>query len=563
MAFVALAAAIAILFSQRGERSLLWLPAALATLLVLAVMLPRIWLAACGGEPGAPAPAVQTMPPVRNWIATIVAQPAPDAPAVQAAAGQSWARPESFAFVGLGAMALAVVGLLAAPPRIRGFWLGVAGVSAVVVSVPIGLLAPLGLSQRPYGILALSVGTLAAYGAQALTDRPHGRRIAGVAGAAVWVLLSLSLVGKAARHLPFVPSEDTELAVPIAMSPDTRTCRLVGLLGAMPPDTAALMGLADVRASSFPGEPRYASLVDGGKGGEIPVSRAMNAQMVRLGAKWLLEPLPLRVVSGEVFSRIEIAELATDQGRPERAALHLRAAVPSGATRLGVPSETGHAVRARLDTVGHSTELDPDDALQAESAAWKWFGVPPGFPAGAALLTLSAEQPLSEAIVPVAWDTSGLLLGPEQRGVRVWEWATVRPFAFLAHGLVREAASPPADLDIVTVPAARVAALGPLAGGAGNVTVAGVDAAVVEARGDLTAPGLLVFQIKYRPALWKAAVNGSRARTERVDGVWTGVALPAGRSRVELKAQLPLLVWGVAAAALIAIILLAAPRRLA
>jgi hypothetical protein len=129
--------------------------------------------------------------------------------------------------------------------------------------------------------------------------------------------------------------------------------------------------------------------------------------------------------------------------------------------------------------------------------------------------------------------------------------------------LVREAASPPADLDIVTVPAARVAALGPLAGGAGNVTVAGVDAAVVEARGDLTAPGLLVFQIKYRPALWKAAVNGSRARTERVDGVWTGVALPAGRSRVELKAQLPLLVWGVAAAALIAIILLAAPRRLA
>ena len=564
MAFVALAAAIAILFSPRGKRSSLWLPAALAAALVFAVALPRIWLAGTGGEPGAPAPTLQTMPPIRSWVSAIVAQPAPDESAIPVGVGELQARSDSFAYVGLGTMALAVLGLLAAPPRTRGFWLGVAGVSAAVVSVPSSILTHVGLYQRPYGVLALSVATLAAYGAQALTDRLHRRTIADALSAAVWVLLSLSLVSKAAHHLPFIPSEDTELAAPLPRSVDTQTWRLVGLLGTMPPDSAALLGLADVRASSFPREPHYALLVGGGRGGEIPVSRGVNSRMVRLGARWLLEPLPLRVVSGEVCSRIEIAELAKAQdGQPDRATLHLHAVVPYGATRLGVPSEAGRPVRARLETAGRNAELDPDDALQAESAAWTWFSVPVDFPSGPTLLTVFAGHPLSEGTLPVAWDTSGLLLGPEQRGVRVWEWATVKPFAFLARGLMGETASPPADHDVVTVPDARVAALGPLAGGVGNVKVVGVEPAAVEARGDLAAPGLLVFRIKYRPALWKAAVNGSPARSERVDGVWTGVALPAGPSRVELKAQLPPQVWGVASAALIAIVLLAAPRRLA
>jgi hypothetical protein len=114
----------------------------------------------------------------------------------------------------------------------------------------------------------------------------------------------------------------------------------------------------------------------------------------------------------------------------------------------------------------------------------------------------------------------------------------------------------------VAVPPERLPVLRPLIAVSGNgAEVVASDATRVEIKVEAAQAGLLVIQIKHRPALWRATVNGKRAATERVDYVWTGVPVPAGASRAIMRARLPLRIWLPACAGLIALVALAWPRR--
>ncbi len=560
MPYVALAAAAMLFLSPEAPTPARWLAVVAAAVLVLVASLPRIWLDLNGREAGAAVSLPQAMPAIGSLKSMIATADTAD----PATSGTSeTASPGGLAYLGLGTAALALVGLVSAPAKARGFWLGVAGVSALVASVPNALLTKLGLWQRPYGVLAFAAAALAAYGVQFLTDRLAEGRGRTVLGASVWALIAVSLLPHAAVHLPFVSREESELTPPIPKSMVTTEWRLLGLLGTMPPDSAASLGLADVRASSFRGEPRYSSLLASGKGGEVSLSRALDPRIVRLGARWLLEPLPLRVVSGEVFSRIDITELELPKPLPSEGVLHLRAEVPAGACRLGLPSALGRSVRARIQLPDRDAELSPDETLQAESAAWAWFELPEDLPPGPATLLITPDRGRAANPIPVAWDRSGLRVARQQGGVRIWEWMTARPLAVLAGGIGPESAPLPPDPYFVTVPGARVAALLPLstARAAGKIRIAAVRPGRVEVRADLETPGLLVVQVKHRPQLFRATVDGRPVATERVDGVWTGIALPRGSSRAVLEAELPPALWWAAGAALAAIVLLAASRR--
>jgi hypothetical protein len=335
---------------------------------------------------------------------------------------------------------------------------------------------------------------------------------------------------------------------------------MVGLLGMLPPDVSATLGLADVRAASFAREPRYASLLGAGRGGELSVSRALDPRTARLSARWLFEPLPLRVVSGELFARIEPVELQPRQERSLDGLRRYHADVPANGCRLGTPAAAAPAT-AWLERPGHRLQLEPDKALAAESDDWRWFAVPPSWPPGPATVALPGGGGEARPQL-VAWDASGVRLAGEERGVRVWESDLARPLAFLATGVEPEELPMPAEGAVVTVPRERLQALRPLAGGAeGHVEIVASAPAGLDLRVDSPQAALLVIQIKHRPALWRATVNGRRVASERVDFVWTGVPVPAGASRVVLRARLPFAVWFPACAGFLALVALAWPRR--
>jgi len=318
----------------------------------------------------------------------------------------------------------------------------------------------------PLGVMALAAAVLAAFGAQLLLEKVRSAEWQRVVGFAVWVLVVAALAPPAARHLPFAPEEEAGLPPPIPTGPPTAAARIVGLLGMLPPDIGATLGLADVRAASFPREPRYAALLGAGRGGELSVSRALDPRTARLSARWLLEPLPLRVVSGELFAHIEQVELQPQHERSLDGLRRFGTVVPPGACRLGVPAAAAPGA-LWLEYPGHRSQLEPDGALAAESDAWRWFAVPPGWPPGPATLAMPPGPSEGSAQI-VAWDVSGLRLAREERGVRVWEWDLARPLAFVATAVQAENGDTPAQGTAVIVPTERLRALRPLVGASGS-----------------------------------------------------------------------------------------------
>ena len=554
-AFVALAAAAMTLHPGPRGRIRAWSAALAATVIVGAVMLPRVWLDRAGWETGATETRPQPSPPIDAWRDLVTPSPEPRGSAAWPAGANL--RPEAGnpGYLGLAVLILAAVGAAFAPSRERGLWLGVAGASAVIAAAPSALLARADLSHRPFGVLAVAVAALAAYGTRTLIDRAPRGWPAGAVGGVAWLLVTVSLLPGAARRLPFAPGSEIGLQAPVPHTAATGSDRVVGLLGTMPPDVGATLGIADVRASSFPHEPRYASLLGAGRGGDLSLSRALDPEIARLGARYVLEPLPLRIVSGEIFSRTEPADLAA-----EGAAGRFRVAVPLGATRLGLAASTEAGMRAWLESPSRSIELEPDTALRSESAAWRWFAVPTGFPSGAATLVLQGPDGAVRTAPDAAWDSSGLrLVAADERGIRLWEWDKARPFVFLATGVQAEDRGTPADPTIVTVGEEAVQRFAGLAR-RGAVT-ASVHTSRVEARVTCDRPALVVAQLKYRPALWRATVNGTAAAATRVDGVWTAIAVPAGTSRIVLEARVPVWAWAFAGGGLAVLALLSLPGR--
>lgn len=556
--FVALAAAVMIFSGPLRDRGDRWGAPVLAGVIVLALMLPVLWLERGGGEPAAPPPAAQPSPPPAT-LSSLVVAPAPPG-AIQAQGGATPA--EVPAYLGAATLVLAALGVTGLGFRARGLWLGVFGVSLALAVLPGPLLARAGLSQRPLGVLAFSAAVLAAAGAQALGDRLPFARAPQFVGLAVWLLVALALLPHAARRLPFASVEDADLPSPMSASLAAGPTRLVGILGMLPPDVSATLALADVRAWSFAREPRYASLLGADRDGELPVARALDPRTARLGARWLLEPLPLRVVSGEVFARIEPTELEARDERAPDGLRRFRAEVPRGACRVGL--RVGPTVGAVwLEGPGRRTQLEPDGALAAESDAWRWFAVPPEWPAGPGTLALPERQGADGPRLAAAWDASGLRVAREEHGARVWQWDLARPLAFLATGVRPEGTGIPSEPTVVTVAPGSVQALQGLVGDAadGHVELTSSTPSGLDLHVEASRPALLVVQVKFRPALWHVTVNGRPAAGQRADGVWTGVAVPAGRSQVAMRARLPLAVWLTAGGALLALGVLALPGR--
>jgi len=550
--FVALAVALAVLSGPLLGTPPRWGAPLLAAAIVLAVALPAFWLAQNGGEPGAPPPSPQPAPPIAGLSALISPSPLPERGATVTAI-------RSPAYLGPAALLLALLGIVRLPARSRGFWLGALGVTVLLAFLPNAILARAGIPERALGVMALATAVLAAFGTQMLCERVPSAGPRSAVGLAVWVLVIIALAPPAARRLPFTPAEEAGLPSPIPAGPQNATTRILGLLGMLPPDVGATLALADVRANSFPREPRYAALLGAGRDGELSVSRALDPRTARLSAHWLLEPLPLHVVSGELFARIEPAELQPPVERSVDGLLRFRVDVPLQACRLGLPVP-GAPNAGWLERPGMRSELDRDGALAAESDAWRWFAVPPGWPPGPATLALPAERGAG-TFQGVAWDASGLRVAREGNGVRLWAWDLARPFAFLATGLQAEDDGIPARATVVTVPAKSLQALPPGEGRGGRAELIASAPARLDLKVDSPEAALLVVQVKYRPALWRASVNGMRVTTERADYVWTGVHVPAGVSRVQLQARLPLAVRLPALAGIVALASLAWPRR--
>jgi hypothetical protein len=560
--FIALAVAVMFFSRPLLHRPARWWPLVIGAVIVLAVGIPRLWLARVGGEPGARASVQRLSPPPASLRALVAFPSAAEPRGYQSTPGFEGEAAEPVAYLGVATVLLALLGVGRLPSASRGFWLGAFAASLAFAFAPQTPLVRIGIAQRPLGVMALAAAVLAAFGAQLLVERlPLGPLRRGL-GFVVWLLVSLALLPSAARRLPFASAEDARLPSPIPAGQEAATTRMVAILGMLPPDVSATLGLPDIRAASFDREPRYAALLGAGRSGDLSVTRALNPTTARLGARWLLEPLPLRVVSGELFAHVEPQELQQREKKFLDGLSRFSAEVPRGACRLGLPAvAAGQAVW--LERPGHRSQLDADGALAAESDAWQWFTVPEGWPAGPATVALTHPRIRSHRQL-VAWDTSGLRLAAVERGVRAWRWDRARPLAFLASGVQTEGGPVPAEDTVVTVPLARLAALRTLApGGAGGHVAVTLDTPTkVAATVGVTRAALLVIQIKYRPVLWRAAVNGEDSPSERVDGVWTAVAVPAGTSKVTLRARLPLGVWAPVCAGVVAVAILALARRL-
>ena len=504
-----------------GRRRLLAVTGVLAGTLVAT---PMLWTRAHAGEGGA-APSPLVSAPLPGPRALVVPFPEGD-PAEQPAIATRWRQPsaQGVGYVGWVPLALAAIGVTALPRRPRALVLGLLLVAAALAFLPTDVLAGRAWTGRPFALLALAVALLAGAGASGVLDRVHPS-LRGWMGALLASVVALSLFPAAAHRLPMAARAEAQLAAPIDAAILGDGSRVLALLDAMPADVGAALAIADVRAASLRLEPIYARLLGASANGEVGIPRALDPALARLGARWILEPLPLRLVSGEVFSRLELVERAVvaHDARVARIAV----VVPAGATRLGLPA--GARGKVWLRRGGHARILDEDATLVGESEQWRWLAVPDGWEEGAAVVEVADEATRRLEHMPLAWDRSGLRVAAESNELRVWEWRQAAPFASLV------AADNAGPAGTVRVTARRPGRL----------------AVEVEA----TAAARLEVQLKYRPALWHATVDGRSVASEPCDQVWTAVPVPAGRSSVVLEAALPRWVW---AAPLLGVVVLGA-----
>lgn len=70
-------------------------------------------------------------------------------------------------------------------------------------------------------------------------------------------------------------------------------------------------------------------------------------------------------------------------------------------------------------------------------------------------------------------------------------------------------------------------------------------------------PCTVLVQVKYRPALWQARVNGQPAQVLPCAEVWCCVPVSRGAAKIELSATVPLAVKALALGGLLAVVGLA------
>lgn len=544
---------------RRGFSPRHWPAASLAVLLALALLSARLWLYAASGEPGIrPTP---TPPTAAPGLAAVIdplpkggPSPAGLPPSPQEAFGLRTSRA---AFLSLAVLMLAGVGAARPfPGGGRPFWLAVTATAALFSHLPAGWAGTAVLPHRPFGAMALGVAVLAAAGTHHVLQRlPNPQARAWGAAAALGAVL-FRLLPVAAHGLPFAPATAAALASPVGpMVGLAAGERLVALGVTLPPDTAAAFALPDLRAKGLAAEPRYAAALRPREDGTIPFDRALDPSLARLGARLLLEPAQLQVVSADLFSR---TLLVAGEGRLAGTgeAAEVTVYLPEGVVRLALRRGPVPIAEVALAESEIHVPLSPDPALTMESEAWAWFALPGPSQPGKARLRI---RPAAALVDPqVLLDPSGAMLLGERTGARLWLLTQARPFAFLARGLAADDEDPPSDPLVVQVPRPRLAALAAaVRPSPGEVRLTALSPTQAALEVTSPAPSLLVVMLKYRPALWRAWVNGAPATTEPVDGLWTGIVLPAGANAVQMRAHVPWWVLAVPAAGTIILIALA------
>lgn len=500
----------------------------------VAVVIPALWLARAAAEPGAPASAAEG-PSAPLRLSDLVVRKSSHAAGPPPAAGSDAAP----SFLGWPAVILALLGSATARRRNAAVWIG-ALAAALALLLFAADRAPTTAASNGLGlVLALAVAALAAHGAARLLRDLRGAWV-GTVGAIICFAVISALLPTASAYLPLA---DRDEAAPPA-SPVPASCfadgsRMVALVDAIPPDVAAALALHDVRGADLGREPGYAATLGLSPDRTLPFTRVLDPDLGRFGVRWIVEPLPLRIVSGSIFSAIELSEV--DGTASHAAPRTFEADVPEGACRVGVP-EPVKVQSITLRRSGRHAVLREDRTLAGESAAWRWYAVPDEPPPGPAVVTIRLNPAPAPSPLVLAWDRSGLALAREGNGVRLWERRTVRPFAALAEGIADEDAAEGAHGASVTVPSGLVNELCPLAEGARRAKIERVrlSADRVEVAVAAETAAFLVVQVKYRPLLWRATINGRPVATVAADRVWTGVPLLAGRNEVVLAARLPL-----------------------
>jgi len=497
-----------------------------AAVLAICVRLPVAWLDHFGGEAGATSAAVPA--PALPGLRALVVPDASDRRDLGAGspAGLGAEALPEVGFLGVSTIVLACAGFLALRSRQRWFWAAVAVASLALALAPPAWPGATALMQRPLGVLALAAALLAGAGTDWLCRRLPGR--AGhAAGAAVAAVLLVELAPVALHGLPYASEEELQLQAPLPPDLLGYGSRVFTMVSALPPDVAAAFDLADVRARWFTREPAYEAML---RSATSRAAQSLDVVVAQLGGRWVLEPYPLRLVSGIAFGDVDVIEAERASPQTSTSARY-RITLPVTAGRVGVPRGRADGAVLFLQGDGGTAALEADHALAEESAEWSWFGVPAGAPRGEVVLGVIGDHDGAPSL-PLALDTSGLRLVSDGAGLRVWEWAHARPFA---------------ALDDATAKA--------------TVTVNAVSPARVEVKVETPVAGRLVVQVKHRPELWRAAVDGSPAATTLAERVWTGVPVPAGTSRVVLAASIPARVWLVALLAVVIICLIGLPWR--
>lgn len=412
---------------------------------------------------------------------------------------------QPWVFLGWPALMLALWGV-ASPSRVRPLAPGLTFLGALAAFSPPALLPAFLAAFRPTLALALGVALLAGVGSDGLANRAPIRWQPAVSGFLAFAVLA-RLLPAASLWLPWHGRERAKLqwsAPNAAVFPYDLVLPLVTLF---PPDSALLAGLADVRSRRFQGEPRLRQLLAPGVDGSLPFSRLSDALFSQLGVRWLLEPRELSLVSGELFSRLSLAQSqAPDQRFP--------VVVPSGATRLGIKTSTQPSFVSLLQGERRWV-LPPDKALTEEAEGWWWWLVPEGVRPGEAWLVLASPHPTWGRELQLAWDCSGWELAQEAGSLRWWRQRWALPLAFWDEP--QETAAPP------------------------QVLVPTPQRVVIRTSSPVAAR--LGIRLKFRPHIQKAFLDGQPTPVRQGAFPWSAVEVPAGNHQITVAVSLPSAVW--------------------
>ncbi|MGC8916941.1 MAG: hypothetical protein ACP5NF_08185 [Thermoanaerobaculum sp.] len=424
-------------------------------------------------------------------------------------------RGDTSVYLGWPVLLLALAGLWVAS-GIRSVALGLAVFGAVASFLPASWLPALVAACRPTLALALGTALLAGAGSEKLLAHlPAPRR--GAVASAVAALVVFRLLPAAASWFCWQPKARAILSWENPRWDALGRDPSLPLVTLLPPDSAVIAGVTDVRARSFPGEPGFARLLSPGAGGSVPFSRLTDPSLATLGVRWALEPKELSLVSGEIFANVRLEESGARGGR-------FPVEVPANATRIGIKAGKPPAF-AQLQRDSVTWVLANDKALAGEAEGWWWWLVPEGVPPGPAFLLLDLETARHQPHLQVAWDTSGWEWAEETPTVRLWRWRQTLPLVWW-HGPAESGPSP------------RVLSYEP-----GKLVIAT----------ERATQGTLGVRQKFRPAIVRATVDGKKVPVHLAAPLWTALEVPGGTHRVVLEVRLPFWVWlvpGVSAFAL-------------